>query len=510
MRALAALAGRFVSVPELISAHGARLAVYAPDETNRALADFAAEVEMMIGGAAERERLYVPPDEVRKLLSAGIQLEVVQREQRWQFAAARPQAAARDIAGAERDLARLVRDDYRVFVVFRHAGEATRAAYRLKSLSAEVLAPPAAPAAREPAAPGLYFVAAPLREGFVSSELKLAVIGERALLRAAPRERRFVGGARLSSFFDLRVGDYVVHEDQGIGTFAGIETRTVAGITRDYLLLHYKGDDKLFVPHDQIGKVSRYVGAGAGAPPLNRLGGSAWQAVKTRARKAVIEMAGELLNLYAARQAVPGFAFPADGELMLRLEGAFPYEETEDQAEAIDDVKNDMEAAHPMDRLVCGDVGYGKTEVALRAAFKAAEAGKQTLMLVPTTILAQQHFATFAERFAELPGARRDGQPVPHRGGGEARAGRLRRRQGGRAHRHASPALQRRDPQGPRPGGRRRGAALRRAPEGAAPQPEDAGGRGEPLGDPDPAHPADVAHRRARHLRHRDAAARPP
>ena len=402
LRALAALANRFVSLPELIGAHGTRLAVYSPDETTRALADFAAEVEMTIAGAAARERLYVPRNEVRKLLSTGIQLEVVQREQRWQFAAARPQAAARDIAGAERDLARLVRDDYSVFVVFRHAGEATRATYRLKSLSAEVLESPEGPA-REPAAPGLYFVAAPLREGFVSSELKLAVIGERALLRAAPRERRFVGGARLSSFFDLRVGDYVVHEDQGIGTFAGIETRTVGGITRDYLLLHYKGDDKLFVPHDQIGKVSRYIGAGAGAPALDRLGGSAWQTVKTRARKAVIEMAGELLNLYAARQAVPGYAFPADGELMRRLEDAFAFEETQDQAEAIDDVKNDMEAAHPMDRLVCGDVGYGKTEVALRAAFKAAEAGKQTLMLVPTTILAQQHFATFAERFAELP-----------------------------------------------------------------------------------------------------------
>ena len=285
LHALAALAGRFVSVPELITTHEVRLAVYAPDETNRALADFAAEVEMMIGGAAERERLYVPRHDVRKLLSTGIQLEVVQRDSAGrQFAAARPQAAARDIAGAERDLARLVRDDYRVFVVFRHAGEATRAAYRLKSLSAEVLAPSEVPAAglaaslappaprtgpaappvppAEPAAPGLYFVAAPLREGFVSSELKLAVIGERALLRAAPRERRFVGGARLSSFFDLRVGDYVVHEDRHRSDRAGIETRTVAGITRDYLLLHYKGDDKLFVPHDQIGKVSRYVGAG--------------------------------------------------------------------------------------------------------------------------------------------------------------------------------------------------------------------------------------------------------
>ena len=130
------------------------------------------------------------------------------------------------------------------------------------------------------------------------------------------------------------------------------------------------------MPHDQIGKVSRYIGASGAAPSLDKLGGTHWQTVKTRARTAVVEMAGELLQLYAARQAVPGFAFPPDGELTRQLEDAFAYEETEDQAEAIDDVKNDMEAPHPMDRLVCGDVGYGKTEVALRAAFKAAEAGQ--------------------------------------------------------------------------------------------------------------------------------------
>ena len=177
----------------------------------------------------------------------------------------------------------------------------------------------------------------------------------------------------------------------------------MAGVTRDYLFLRFKEEDKLFVPHDQIGKVTRYIGASGAAPPLNRLGGTAWQAVKTRARKAVAEMAGELLVLYAARQAVPGHAFAADGELTRRLEDEFEFEETDDQAEAIDDVKNDMEAAHPMDRLICGDVGYGKTEVALRAALKAAEGGKQTLMLVPTTILAEQHYLTFGERFKELP-----------------------------------------------------------------------------------------------------------
>jgi transcription-repair coupling factor (superfamily II helicase) len=411
VRALAALAGRFVTLEDLVAQGGQRLAVFNPDETIRALADFTAELDTVLGGgnggggnggAAARERLYVPLAKARALLAKALQLDLVQRDQPLRFDASRPQLAARDLAGAERDLIRLVRDGYRVFVVFRHEGEAERATYRLRNLSAEVLS--AEQLARHgAAAPGLYFVAAPLREGFLSAELKLAVVPERSLLRGAAREKRFTGGTRLATFFDVRAGDYVVHEDHGIARFAGIETRTVAGITRDYLLLEYRGEDRVFVPHEQIGKVSRYIGAGAGAPPLNKLGGTAWATVKTRARKSVIEMAGELLELYASRQAIPGYAFPPDGELTRRLEEAFPFDETEDQAETIDDVKNDMEAPHPMDRLVCGDVGYGKTEVAVRAAFKAAEAGKQTLMLVPTTILAEQHHMTFGERFDDLP-----------------------------------------------------------------------------------------------------------
>ena len=217
------------------------------------------------------------------------------------------------------------------------------------------------------------------------------MVDERALLRAAPHERRFAAGARLTTFFDLRPGDYVVHEDHGIARFVGIETKTVAGVTRDYLFLEFRGDDSVFVPHDQIGKVSRYIGACGAAPSLDKLGGTHWQTVKTRARKAVVEMAGELLQLYAARQAIPGLRLSARRRADAATGRPFPYEETDDQAEAIDEVKNDMEAPHPMDRLICGDVGYGKTEVALRAAFKAAEAGKQTLVLVPTTILAEQH-----------------------------------------------------------------------------------------------------------------------
>ncbi len=402
VRALATLAGRFTTLGEVVDPAGLGWAVLNPDDTYRALADFDAEVKMAVPGAGLRERLYAPLADARALLAKALHFDVVQRDQPSQFAASRPQFAARDLGSAERDLLRLVKDDYRVFVVFRHEGEAERATYRLRNISAEVVTPEQLARLGE-AGPGLYFIAAPLREGFVSEDLKLAVVNERALIRSAPRERRFAAGTRLTTFFDVRPGDYVVHEDHGIARFAGIETRTVAGITRDYLLLEFRGDDRVFVPHDQIGKVSRYIGASGATPSLDKLGGTHWQTVKTRARTAVVEMAGELLQLYAARQAIPGFAYPPDGELTRRLEDAFPYEETDDQAEAIDEVKNDMEAPHPMDRLICGDVGYGKTEVALRAAFKAAEAGKQTMVLVPTTILAEQHWMTFEGRYADLP-----------------------------------------------------------------------------------------------------------
>jgi transcription-repair coupling factor (superfamily II helicase) len=238
VRALAALAGRFTTAAELVASGGRRIAVFNPDETYRALADFAGEVELTVEGLGLRERLYVPLAEVRALLAGALQLDLVQRDQPVQLVASRPQFAARDLAGAERDLLRLVRDDYRVFVVFRHEGEAERATYRLRNLSAEVVTPEQLARGGE-AGPGLYFVAAPLREGFVAADLKLAVVSERALLRAAPRERRFVAGTRLSTFFDVRPGDYVVHEDHGIARFDGIETRTVAGVTRDYLVLQF-------------------------------------------------------------------------------------------------------------------------------------------------------------------------------------------------------------------------------------------------------------------------------
>ncbi|MBN2003334.1 MAG: transcription-repair coupling factor [Anaerolineae bacterium] len=205
------------------------------------------------------------------------------------------------------------------------------------------------------------------------------------------------------TFSDLQPGDVVVHEDYGIAVFQGLVTRGVDDIEREYLLLEYANRDKLYVPIHQADRLTRYVGAEGFAPSLHRLGGGAWEETKARVQEAAAEMAEELLELYAVRQVTPGYAFAADTPWQKELEAAFPYLETEDQVRAIVAVKSDMEQARPMDRLICGDAGYGKTEVALRAAFKAVMDGKQVAMLVPTTVLAQQHFETFQERLEPFP-----------------------------------------------------------------------------------------------------------
>ncbi len=313
------------------------------------------------------------------------------------FRAARAESPARSIREAETEVEKLTRSGYRVVVAFDRRGEAERARYNLERLDARMLDGGALP---EDGA--LLLAEAPLREGFLSPELRLAVFPFRRLVhrrRAAPSRpgRR----ARLA-FSDLRVGDFVVHEDHGVARFAGFETREVGGVTRDYLYLEYRGEDRVYVPTDQLAKLSRYVGAGA-EPTLSALGGKRWENMKARARRAASALAGELLNLYAERRTRSGHGFPPDSEWQIAFEQAFPYRETADQADAIEAVKADMEAERPMDRLVCGDVGYGKTEVALRAAVKAASDGKQVMMLAPTTILAQQHFGTFRERLADLP-----------------------------------------------------------------------------------------------------------
>jgi transcription-repair coupling factor (superfamily II helicase) len=205
------------------------------------------------------------------------------------------------------------------------------------------------------------------------------------------------------SYADLKPGDWVVHIDYGIGRFAGLVHRSIEGVERDFLLIKYAEDDQLFVPVHQADRLSLYVGPDERGPRLTRLGTKEWVTLKDKVKEAVQEVAVDLLELYAKRQTVEGYAFRADTEWQRILELSFPYTETPDQARAIDEVKRDMERARPMDRLLCGDVGYGKTEVALRAAFKAVMDGRQVAMLVPTTVLAQQHFESFRTRLAPFP-----------------------------------------------------------------------------------------------------------
>jgi transcription-repair coupling factor (superfamily II helicase) len=208
---------------------------------------------------------------------------------------------------------------------------------------------------------------------------------------------------RFASVADLKVGDYVVHVKQGIGQFVGTQRITVDKQQREYLTIQYSGDDRLYVPVDQINLLSRYRGAGDAAPRLSRMGGAEWESTKRRVKRSVKQVAEDLVNLYAMRAKQEGFAAMPDTPWQYEMEEAFPYEETPDQWQAIVDTKKDLESAKPMDRLICGDVGFGKTEVAIRAIFKAIMSGKQAAILVPTTILAQQHFNNLTERFAAYP-----------------------------------------------------------------------------------------------------------
>jgi transcription-repair coupling factor (superfamily II helicase) len=349
------------------------------------------------------------PDEVRRVwseeglepvsLDGGSELDPFPQNQPFSFEAQRPAISARGIAEAETELAGFVRGGNRVVVAFPHRGEALRTQNLLRRVEARLLEP----GAKLPDEPELLLAVAPARRGFVWRELGLVLLPDTQVFRKRPpRADRRLGRA-LATFADLRTGDFVVHEDHGVGKLLGFETREVAGVTRDYLFVAFRGEDRLYVPHEQLGKISKYIGADATAPTLSKLGGKAWQNLKARARESVRELAGELIGLYAQRQQAPGHAFDLDNEWLERLETEFPYRETEDQGRAIESVKEDLEAPRPMDRLVCGDVGFGKTEVAVRAAFAVAVNGKQTLFLCPTTILAEQHWNTFRARYRDFP-----------------------------------------------------------------------------------------------------------
>ncbi len=314
-----------------------------------------------------------------------------------------------EIERAMADVRGWLRAGWRVLLVTEGHGPAERLA---EVLRAEDIGTRLAPDVPTPPDPGVATVTtASLDRGFVSDHLRLAVLTETDLAgqRAATKDMRKMPSRRRDAIdpLQLRPGDLVVHEQHGVGRYVEMVQRTVAGATREYLILEYAASkrnlpgDRLFVPTDALDQVTRYVGGEA--PSLDRLGGADWGKRKGRARKAVKQIAAELIRLYSARMAAPGHAFGPDTPWQRELEDAFPYVETVDQLQTINEVKADMESPVPMDRVICGDVGYGKTEIAIRAAFKAVMDGKQVAVLVPTTLLAQQHFATFSERFANFP-----------------------------------------------------------------------------------------------------------
>ncbi|MFE5583604.1 transcription-repair coupling factor [Kitasatospora sp. NPDC056531] len=312
---------------------------------------------------------------------------------------------ARAIADAKERLAA----DWRVVMVTEGHGPASRLA--------EVLGNEGIPArlvadlAEAPTRDVVYVSCGSIEHGFVDENLKLTVVTETDLSgqKSSTKDMRRMPSRRRNAIDPLALvaGDYVVHEAHGVGRYVEMVQRTVQGATREYLVLEYapakRGHpgDRLFVPTDQLDQVTKYVGGEA--PTLHRLGGADWAKTKQRAKKAVKEIAADLIKLYSARMAAPGHAFGSDTPWQRELEDAFPYAETPDQLTTIAEVKSDMEKSVPMDRLICGDVGYGKTEIAVRAAFKAVQDGKQVAVLVPTTLLVQQHFSTFAERYANFP-----------------------------------------------------------------------------------------------------------
>src|SRR3954452_25585268 len=308
-----------------------------------------------------------------------------------------------DVTRAFQDIRQWLTDQWRVCVVTEGHGPAERLA---ESLGGEDIAARLVADIDTAPDPGVaHVVTGCLDHGFVAPGVQLVVLTETDLvgLKSSTKEMRRMPSRRRGGLdlLALATGDYVVHEHHGVGRYVEMVQRTVAGATRDYLVLEYARGDRLYVPTDALDQVTRY--SGGVSPSLDRLGGVDWAKRKGRARKAVREIAAGLIRLYSARMASPGHAFGPDTPWQRELEDAFPYVETPDQSQSIDEVKADMEAPVPMDRVICGDVGYGKTEIAVRAAFKAVMDGKQVAILVPTTLLAQQHFVTFTERFAAFP-----------------------------------------------------------------------------------------------------------
>ena len=336
------------------------------------------------------ERLYDPPGELIK----GVERFSLLRHQPLGPADVDLSIHSQDPVGGDlkrlrEKLSKYSREGFQSFILCDNSGQAKRLEELLEDRPG-----------------GLEISVGTLHGGFTFPGAGLAVLTDHQIFnRYRHRHRfwKFRGGAAISSYSALSPGDFVVHVDYGIGRYQGLQQVDVDGRQMDCLVLLYRDDDRLYVPVDQLKRVQKYLGGDAGPPALSRLGGTAWERIKSRTKKAIRDMTRELIQLYAERKAKQGHVFSPDTVWQKELEAAFIYEETPDQMAAIEAIKTDMESGSPMDRLVCGDVGYGKTEVAIRAAFKAVMDGRQVAVLAPTTILAQQHLTTFSDRLADFP-----------------------------------------------------------------------------------------------------------
>lgn len=305
------------------------------------------------------------------------------------FGASLPRVAEGDLNLLKKEITRLASEQYQVIILSETQGQSSR----LEEIFSDW-------------AQDLVFGLGTLSRGFVFPDARVAVLNDHEIFsrqRSHYRYRRFKAAKPISTFDAMQRGDFVVHLDHGIGRYLGLRRLTISGLDHDCLEVAYQGRDKVFIPVEQLDRLRRYGSADGDVPMLSKLGSNAWEKLKERTKEEIFQMASELIELYAQRKSLPGFQYSADSAPMWELEASFPFQETPDQQRTVDDVKKDMEQPNPMDRLVCGDVGYGKTEVAVRAAFKAVCDNKQVAVLVPTTILAQQHYQTFSERMEPFP-----------------------------------------------------------------------------------------------------------
>ncbi len=289
------------------------------------------------------------------------------------------------------ELTNYLKSGYEIFIFAVYEQQAKRINHLIKEI---------------PKSQKINIIPASISSGFALPEMKTLIIQENEIFgrkRKIPRTLGKLPTSPIESFVDLSPGDYIVHINYGIGIFKGIERIKVLGSERDYIKLEFADGETIFIPVEQANLIQKYIAQDGKSPRLDKIGGKSWEKRKNRVKKSVEELASRLIKLYAERKQVKGFAFPPDTEWQNEFEAGFPYRETEDQLRCIEEVKRDMESPYPMDRLVCGDVGYGKTEVALRAAFKAVMGGKQVAVLAPTTILVEQHYETFKERFKNFP-----------------------------------------------------------------------------------------------------------